>query len=383
MKKLTAGIFTVLMGLVSVNAADAAVASKGYVTQEINNVNANVTAVDTKVGDLKYSSVNYIAQDEGLTVSAGKLDAAIKDLADGLDEATGGSTERLDAIEETLNGTGEGSVASKIAAAVKTEEDARKAADNTLTEKDTALQGEIDAAEGRLDTIEATYATKAYADAKVDNAVIGDDAATKTAVAPSVAQVAAYVDTNFADVDGQISGLTASLGTANEGIADNAAAIEELKTADTTINGKLDVLNGADTVEGSVAKAEADAIAAAKAYADGLAGNYDAAGSAATAETNAKAYALGKANTAQTNAVNYTDSVIAALQPITRVPTDCSDENKYCALTYGKNGFVWEIIERGDDELDDQNNVVYNPTGVTLAVNPTNVTAPTAPGAIQ
>jgi hypothetical protein len=40
-------------------------------------------------------------------------------------------------------------------------------------------------------------------------------------------------------------------------------------------------------------KAEDDAhLEAAKSYADGLASNYDAAGSAATAESNAKAYAL-------------------------------------------------------------------------------------------
>lgn len=38
MKKLTAGIFTVLMGLVSVNAADAAVASKGYVDKLTGDV---------------------------------------------------------------------------------------------------------------------------------------------------------------------------------------------------------------------------------------------------------------------------------------------------------------------------------------------------------
>lgn len=61
--------------------------------------------------------------------------------------------------------------------------------------------------------------------------------------------------------------------TANEG------AITALQNADTTINGKLEVLEGEG--EGSVAKAEADAIAAAKEYADGLADNYDAAGTAA------------------------------------------------------------------------------------------------------
>lgn len=330
MKKLTAGIFTVLMGLVSVNAADAAVASKGYVTQEINKVNANVTAVDTKVGDLKYSSVNYITQDEGLTVSAGKLDKAIKDLADDLSDATGGSTGRLDAIEATLNGTGEGSVASKIAAAVKTEEDARKAADNALTQKDTALQGEIDAAEGRLDTIEADFATKAYADAKVDNAAIGDDAATKTTVAPSVAQVAAYVGTQWGSIDDQVKDLSAELGTSNAGIAGNAAAIEELKTADTTIDGKI---GGEFTAENTVAKAIEAASSAA---------------SAAQADADALEALVG--NTAVGTQID-TKIAALALKKISQVPAQCSDPTKYCALTYGSDGFVWEVIERGDDEV--------------------------------
>ena len=64
MKKLTAGIFTVLMGLVSVNAADAAVASKGYVDQfvgENGSITTKVTTLETKVGDENSGLVRDVA----------------------------------------------------------------------------------------------------------------------------------------------------------------------------------------------------------------------------------------------------------------------------------------------------------------------------------
>ena len=67
--------------------------------------------------------------------------------------------------------------------------------------------------------------------------------------------------------------------------ADLTAAVARI----TDLESKVGVLNGGADVAGSVAKALADA----KAYADGLAVNYDAKGSATTAETNAKAYADG------------------------------------------------------------------------------------------
>lgn len=102
------------------------------------------------------------------------------------------------------------------------------------------------------------------------------------------------------------------------GIGDYAkkADLDELSgkvTADEEIINKL---NGADTVDGSVAKALKDA----KAYADGLADNYDTKGAAATSEQNAKDYAdgladnydaKGSATTAETNAKNYADGLAA------------------------------------------------------------------------
>lgn len=103
MKKLTAGIFTVLMGLVSVNAADAAVASKGYVdnkfftkqaqtehvtaqkaTDDAQDVKINKNADDIatnaeKIGDATFTddTLKYIKGEADLTAAVKKLDAAV------------------------------------------------------------------------------------------------------------------------------------------------------------------------------------------------------------------------------------------------------------------------------------------------------------------
>ena len=84
--------------------------------------------------------------------------------------------------------------------------------------------------------------------------------------------------------------------------------VAKLEDADLAITKRLDVIEGADTVDGSIAKAlneakayadqaELDAVATANIYADSLASNYDAAGSAATAEQNAKDYVDGAVDT--------------------------------------------------------------------------------------
>ena len=96
--------------------------------------------------------------------------------------------------------------------------------------------------------------------------------------------------------------------------ADLTAAVARI----TDLESKVGVLNGGADVAGSVAKALADA----KAYADGLAKNYDAKGAADTALASAKTYAdglavnydaKGSAATAEANANKYTDGKNTAM----------------------------------------------------------------------
>ncbi len=82
---------------------------------------------------------------------------------------------------------------------------------------------------------------------------------------------------------------------AKKDAADNlAAAVETLEAADSALGSRIDAIVGTEGVEGTLVAGDKATLEAAKTYAkeyaDGLAGNYDAAGSAADAEANAKEY---------------------------------------------------------------------------------------------
>lgn len=89
-----------------------------------------------------------------------------------------------------------------------------------------------------------------------------------------------------ADVKDTTDGLASRIATLEGKFGDNGDVTTTLADHES----RLGAIEG-DT--GAIATGDAATLQAAKDYADGLAGNYDAAGSAATAEQNAKAYADG------------------------------------------------------------------------------------------
>ena len=212
MKKLTAGIFTVLMGLVSVNAADAAVASKGYVdsfvgengslTKTVENLNTTVTnnknATDQAIADAKKAGT---------------------DAAAALETYKGENNQRVQAVEGEVD-TLQSQVADET---------------NGLIKKVGDLQTQIgNVADGNLTIKEDAITSKEIAGGAVNTAELADGAVT-------------------------------------EGKLNTALA--------TKINGKVDQSAYNDKVA-ALEKADADNLAEAKLYADGLAVNYDAAGTA-------------------------------------------------------------------------------------------------------
>lgn len=101
----------------------------------------------------------------------------------------------------------------------------------------------------------------------------------------------------------------------NAGYQNNAQVVASIEAAIAALK-----LSETYDAKGAAATAESNA----KAYADGLAKNYDAAGAAATAETNAKAYSdanLAAAKTYSDNnlatAKTYTDTEVAKIQALT------------------------------------------------------------------
>ena len=272
MKKLTAGIFTVLMGLVSVNAANAAVASKAYVdakaateasaaqsAAETTAANALSSAklelegkIDAKVAQTAYDTkVAELAQADTTNLQAAK------DYADGLDAAQKTAFETADsAINDKIGTVAEGKTVVQMIA------DAQSSA----TYDDAELRGLIG---DNADAISAM------------------DAAYKTADTQVLTDAKAYAD-----------GLATNYDTAGSAATAKSEAIEAA-AADAT------------------SKAN-QALTDAKAYADGLATNYDSAGSAATAKSEAieaaAADATSKANQALTDAKAYADEKDEALK---------------------------------------------------------------------
>lgn len=118
-------------------------------------MNAAISALKTKVGDIP----------EGATSTT--IVAYIKELVDAekvrATGAEGGLDTRVKAVEAKL-GSGEGSVAKQIEAAVKVETDARVAADSALDGKITTAQGAADKAQSDVDALKTSKADQTALD---------------------------------------------------------------------------------------------------------------------------------------------------------------------------------------------------------------------------
>lgn len=274
MKKLTAGIFTVLMGLVTVNAAEAAVASKGYVDEKVGGattavetlqqtVVANKLAAEKLVSDYKTENDAKVnANTAAIAENAADILAntgLISDNADAIAANTEAINNEKTAREqadtaldtrlvevEKFSGTGEGSVAKQIADAVAGETSAREAADTAL---DTSL--------------------KAYADQAEVDAISAAGTAADSKIATALADYSTTTEMNTA------------ITNAND--AQTATITDAYEAADATLQGNIDTLSGtvssnktaADTgiqeakaAAAAASTAAAQALTDAKAYAD-------------------------------------------------------------------------------------------------------------------
>ena len=258
MKKLTAGIFTVMMGLCATNGADAAVASKGYVDSFVGkngSITTEVATLKTTVADNKSAADNAIADAKKAGTDASAALATY--------ESTNNA--RVAAVEgdvDTLQGqVGEGTVDSRIATAKQEAVDA--AAGDATTKANQALADAKADAEKYIDATEleasqsaqSTTIKTAYeaAEKKITDS-IGTVAEGKTVVEMiEDAQTAATYDDT--EVRGLISDNTSA-------IADEVQARTEadtgLSTRITTNANAITTLNGDKNTAGSVAKSIAD-----------------------------------------------------------------------------------------------------------------------------
>ena len=375
MKKLTAGIFTVLVSLVSANGANAAIATQGYVDQEVGKLSTTVTTLTS-------------------TVATNKLDAAAatKAVADDLAEY------KIEAADTFMDA---GEVDSKIESAV-TGADGILKNYSTTTQMEQAIEiaksgaeltakGYVDALDEELATVAKTGAYSDLTGVPVVDAVFSatsSNAATSSAIATYVDGVKNDLSNGVAaeveSIQEDITEIETKIGTVEDGktvvqmIADaktaadtgasqaleaykatNDAAVAAAQSAADKAQGEVDDLeilvgnnkSATDTAIENIIKTDGTIDTKVKASADVLEGKIAAANKAAgDAEANAKAYALEKSNAALTAAVGYTDALVGKLPNIARVPNTCKDAANYCTLTTNGTDFYWEVIKRATGE---------------------------------
>lgn len=352
MKKLTAGILTVMLGIVAANSADASIASKGYVDAQVGAKvsttdfetfkGTNTTAIEaakkagTDASDaLKaYQATNdaavakkadtetvntelakkqnklvstdnvVINDDNTITLKGIATDTGLADLQ----KTVGEHTTTLG----TLTGDGDGSIAKSIA---------------------NAISGEVT----RADAAYATAAQGAKADTAVQPAAI-NDMETKTNAAATYATKDALtaVDGKFANYT-----TTTDMNTALGAKADKSTigTVPEGKT----VVKMIEEAQTSATYDDTALKGRVDTIEKSDAYTSGI-----TAAKVAQIETNKTGVADNKAAVAAVTkdlADNYTKT--EDLGTLAKAaPGACAEPTKKCALVFDGTAYTWEVIER-------------------------------------
>lgn len=281
MKKLTAGIFTVMLGIVAANSADAAVASRGYVDQEVGK---------------KQDTLKVEGADANLAGSNG-IDVKIVD------------------GKITIDGTGTAYDDKTIKADIEANKNAIAGHTTSIGENKTAIDGLKKDKEDSANK-ETTY-NKDATDKGVKFPTV--------AVAEEIAKNAAdAVSTDLTTLEGRVSTNETNIGT-------NTSAITKLN-ADKTTEGSVDYKIDAATTTITNAYTAAD---------NALDGKITTAQDQADKGVADAAAAKSAADAAQKT----------ANAAIPKPQTACDDPNNDgCALVYRNSAYVWEIIERAENE---------------------------------
>ena len=273
-----------------------------------NAIQGHKDAVDAKVntlvGDDAGKSARTIANEElAAQLLSGKADADFKtlqDLAAWLEDhpedvaTINTNIQNLQRLVGTLPTDATATdIVGYIAEAVKAEKDRAELAEKGLDD--------------RLKVVEGAVGEGGSVATQISNAIAELDAVEKSADVDT----GKGLQVEVTEVDGKITKV-ALTGDFSETYDAKGAASAAQAAAATDATNKA---NAAQAAAEATAAADATTKAStaetnAKAYADGLAGNYDPAGSAAAAETAAKSHAESKANAAEANAKTYDDNAL-------------------------------------------------------------------------
>lgn len=246
MKKLTAGIFTVMLGLCATSGADAAVASQGYVDTKVGVNTQSITELTQTVATNKTAAENAIADEKSAR------ETAVSGLNTRLTTAEGTiaqHTTDISAINAELDTVASSATVTELQTLVGT---------GTVDSRiETAKQAAIDAAAADA----TTKANKALEDAKADAEKYIDE----TELATSQSEQNTAIETAYKAADKKI---TDSIGTVP---ADKTVVgmIAEAQTAATYDDTEVRGLVSANTSAiSAINNTETGILALAKKYAD-------------------------------------------------------------------------------------------------------------------
>ena len=228
MKKLTAGIFATLLAVVSTGAANAEIASKGYVDQQVDSVEATVAN--------KADSSTVTALDTRVGTAEGEIDTLQTAVA-GKQDALGFTPENVLNKTTTLSGT-----------STDTQYPSAKAVWTAVQSVDAnASVEELEGRVGELETASSTHATKTELAAKQDKL-------TQT----GSANQPVYVDaTGKVTAGNTIPTVTTNITAGQTGAAQAGAVATALaakaNTADLGDLATLDAVGSAQITDGAVA----------------------------------------------------------------------------------------------------------------------------------
>ena len=316
--------------------------NKDDIAAEILRATGVESGLDTRVKAVE-EDIDYFFKD------------ALKD-----EEGVQAYKDTLKEIQDYINSDAE--AAGAMSASIKANTDAIDAieADYLKSSDKTTLQGNIDGVAGRVTTLEGQIATKVEQEdfEELNGTVTSIQLTLETELPTFVTGKDAETlqsAKNYAD------GLAKNYATAAQGAkADTAVQTVVEGTANGTIlvDGESVAVHGlgsaayAETTSfdaaGSAATAEGNAKSYAKTYADGLAGNYDASGSAAQALIDAKAYADGLAGNYEVAGAAATAAATAKTEAVTAAATDATTKANAAeanAKAYVDNALAWGTIE--------------------------------------
>ena len=179
MKKLTAGVFTVMLGLVAAN-ADAAVTSKKYVDDAISGVNASITTTKNELTQQIENVTNLVegdAETEGSIAS--QIAAAVTESKDYTDTEVGKVNDALTqeiADRKSADSAIEGTIGT-LTDLTTTDKTNTVAAINELVTANKAQDDKIDANTTAIDEIKsgAALTDGAVTTDKIDNGAVTTD----------------------------------------------------------------------------------------------------------------------------------------------------------------------------------------------------------------